>query len=83
MPATEPTKESPDIQTGTMTALIEQGHARMRLPFWNEFAYAAPRETGPWADVYDVGAGIGGGAPVPVLIGMCDEDNRWEPCDGA
>ncbi len=62
-----------------MTQLIGRGVTRMRLPFWNEHAYAEPNETGPWAKVYDVGAGIGGGEPMSVLIGTCDDDNRWEP----
>jgi hypothetical protein len=58
----------------TMTELTDQGCRMMRLPGWNEHAYAAPRRSGPWADIYDAGAG-----PVPVLIAECDEDNRWEP----
>lgn len=62
----------------TMSELISQGVTRMRLPSWNQHAYAEPRPAGPWADVYDVMAGIGGGDPVPVLIGECDRDSRWE-----
>jgi hypothetical protein len=63
----------------TMTELISQGVMKMRLPMWNEHAYAVPRPEGPWADLYDVLHGVGGGEPVPVLIAMCDEDPRWEP----
>ena len=63
----------------TVTQLASQGVTRMRLPSWNEHAYLHPRPEGPWADLYDVLAGIGGGNPVPVLIAVCDEDNRWEP----
>jgi hypothetical protein len=61
-----------------MTELAGQGVRRMRLPAWNEHAFAVPRAEGPWADLYDVGAGIGNGEPVPVLIAKCDEDPRWE-----
>lgn len=63
----------------TMTELYDQGVRKMRLPFWNKHAYAVPRPEGPWADVYDVGAGIGGGDPIPMLVGQCDQDDRWEP----
>lgn len=66
-----------------MTELIDQGCARMRLPIWNPFAYAVPRRVGPWVDLYDLGQGIGGGMPMPLLIGFCDQDNRWEPCEEA
>lgn len=61
-----------------MSQLIDQGVQRMRQPHW-QLGYAEPRETGPWADVYDVGAGIGGGQPLAVLIGQCDEHDNWEP----
>ena len=50
----------------------------MRLPHWNRHAYVQPRAEGPWADLYDVGAGIGGGEPLAVLIAQCDQDDRWE-----
>jgi hypothetical protein len=63
----------------TMTELISQEARRMRLPGWNDEAYAEPRLDGPWADLYDIGAGIGGGSPVTVLIVDCDMDSRWEP----
>lgn len=66
----------------TMSELISRNVTRMRLPFWNPHAYAEPRPAGPWADIYDVTAGIGEGSPVPVLIGECDKDNRWEPVSG-
>ncbi len=66
----------------TMTELADRGVGKMRLPMWNEHAFAVPRPEGPWADLYDAGAGIGGGEPVPVLIAMCDADSRWEPYRG-
>lgn len=49
----------------TMTELISQGVEKMRLPAWNKHAFVVPRPEGPWADLYDAGAGIGGGEPVP------------------
>jgi hypothetical protein len=63
----------------TMSELIAQGVIRMRLPMWNSYAYAEPNPTGPWAKLYDVGAGIGDGEPMSVLIGMCNQDDRWQP----
>jgi hypothetical protein len=65
----------------TMTELCDRGIRKMRLPMWNEHAFAVPRPEGPWADIYDVGAGIGSGDPVPVLIAVCDEDTRWKPAE--
>jgi hypothetical protein len=66
----------------TMSELIEAGYSRMRLPFWNALAYAVPRPDGPWADIYDVLNGVGGGDPAAVLIGECDKHNDWEPATG-
>lgn len=65
-----------------MSELIEQGITKMRLPGWNEHAYAVPRPTGPWADVYDVMEGVGGGTPTCRLIGECDCYTTWEPVLG-
>jgi hypothetical protein len=62
----------------TMTELAARGVTKMRLLGWNEHAFAVPRPEGPWADIYDVLHGVGGGEPVPVLIMTCDEDSRWE-----
>jgi len=62
-----------------MIELIDRGVTRMRLPFWNQHAYAEPNLIGPWAKIYDVTAGIGGGEPISMLIGECDLDTRWEP----
>ena len=56
----------------TVTELLEQGVKRMRLPFWNDFAYIEPRAEGPWADIHDVD-----GSVTPFLIAECDRDNRW------
>ena len=61
-----------------MSELIETGSTKMRLPFWNKHAYAVPRPEGPWADIFDVTAGVGGGDPIPRLIIECDQDDRWE-----
>ncbi|MDP9222686.1 MAG: hypothetical protein M3P18_02315 [Actinomycetota bacterium] len=63
----------------TMSDLIEAGVQKMRLPFWNPHAYAVPRPVGPWADTYDMLAGIGSGDPVAVLIIECDLHDNWEP----
>lgn len=64
-----------------MSDLIDAGVSKMRLPQW-AVGYAVPREAGPWVDIYDVNAGIGSGAPIAILIGVCDQDDRWEPFDG-
>lgn len=63
-----------------MTELINEGVTKMRLPNWR-VAYAVPRSEGPWADVFDVEAGIGSGDPIPVLIGQCNGYHTWEPVD--
>ena len=64
----------------TMSELVAQGYITMRLPFWNQYAYARPNTVGPWAKIYDVAAGVGTGKPIARLIGECDLDDRWEPC---
>jgi hypothetical protein len=65
----------------TMSELASQGVTRMRLPMWGRHAYAQPHLTGPWADIYDVLHGVGGGKPVVMLITECDADDRWEPAE--
>jgi hypothetical protein len=62
-----------------MTELIEQGVTRMRLPFFNPWAYAEPRSEGPWADIYDSALGVTPGGPVPILIAQCDMYDTWQP----
>ncbi len=69
----------------TIDELHAQGHTRLRLPWWNEHAYAevyedpATKALGPWVKVYDVLAGVGSGEPKAVAIWECDTHNEWEP----
>ena len=63
----------------TMTELYKTGVSRMRLPKWNQHAYVEIPDEGPWAKLFDVLAGIGGGEPIPVLIAECDLETGWEP----
>jgi hypothetical protein len=58
--------------------LHAQGIDRVRLPFWNEFAYAV-QDDGPWLTVYDVNAGVGSGEPIKVLIHDAERRWDWEP----
>lgn len=63
----------------TASELSKQGTRKMRLPNWNEHAYLEVSEDGPWAKLFDVLAGIGGGEPIPMLIADCDRHKNWEP----
>jgi len=67
--------DSGRVTKGTMSQLYETGHRRMQLDFWRDGSYAEPREVGPWADLYD----RDGNKFRAVLIGMCDQDDRWIP----
>jgi len=62
----------------TASELAATGVRKMRLPAWHA-AYLVPNETGPWAKLYDVNYGIGGGQPLDVLLIECDQDDRWLP----
>lgn len=64
----------------TLDELVDAGHDKVRLPFWNRFAYLQIREGAVWCDLYDVLAGIGGGEPVPLLVGVeTGAYTTWEP----
>jgi hypothetical protein len=63
----------------TASQLAEQGVEKMRLPNWNEHAYLKVWAEGPWCELYDVLAGIGGGQPIPILLIDADKHNNWEP----
>jgi hypothetical protein len=63
------------------TELRARGIKKMRLPRWNEHAYLEVPDAGPWARLFDVGAGIGGGQPIPMLLVDCDRHHDWEAID--
>jgi hypothetical protein len=63
----------------TASQLAEQGIEKMRLPNWNEHAYLYVPSDGPWAKLYDVLAGIGGGQPIPILLIDADRHDNWVP----
>lgn len=58
--------------------LQQQGISKMRLPQWNPHAYLDVPSDGPWAQLFDVSAGIGGGRPIPMLLMDCDRHDDWE-----
>ncbi len=68
-----------DKQTeSVLNSMVQAGHRRMRLPWWNQFAYIEPDvledgRIGPWTTLHDVGG------DERILTVVCDQEHRWQP----
>lgn len=58
--------------------LIERGVTRVRLPAWNERAFLEVSADSIWAELFDVGTGVGSGVPLQVLVAVCAQHADWE-----
>jgi hypothetical protein len=60
----------------TIRELEDQGHKRIRLPWWTPSAYLELPDDGPWAHVHDPLSPPEG---TPFLMGSVTAYSEWEP----